>query len=496
MKTLKYLSLLIISALTIVSCEDLDVENTNDPDFTTAMSNATDVKGVAGGLYNTFYMTTSNYDGPALAMWTMADAGTCSWGNAGMRALSSEPRTAFDNTATYGYASINSNFYSSLYSALSQANDVLTKTVVDGLTIEVTEGTDDTQMVNAMAYFVQGISLGYLGLVYDQSFIVTEYTDLNSNIPLSTPETVIDSALVRLDKCIAICNSNDFTISSSWIPTETSLDQDGLKALASSYAARILAMAPRNASQDEDVDWQAVYDYASAGVTTDFAPVADDVTWYNSYHTYANYSGWGRVDMRIVNMLDPRMPSTWPDNGFSDLPTAATAETEGIDQRLLTNFQYLTSNNFSASRGTYHYSCYRFSGHDTYLTTWTEPMPEFPAAENDLLKAEAAMHLNKLTEAANIINDGSRTSKGGLSEISATESEIADAIFHERMIELFNTSMGLEYFTMRKADLLQEGTMLHFPIPGDQLDVLEMDYYTFGGTTGVAGEDYSNGGWK
>jgi hypothetical protein len=48
---------------------------------------------------------------------------------------------------------------------------------------------------------------------------------------------------------------------------------------------------------------------------------------------------------------------------------------------------------------------------------------------------------------------------------------------------------------MRKADKLQPGTPLHLPIPGQQLEVNIMDYYTFGPDKGVAGQDFSNGGW-
>ena len=59
--------------------------------------------------------------------------------------------------------------------------------------------------------------------------------------------------------------------------------------------------------------------------------------------------------------------------------------------------------------------------------------------------------------------------------------------------------MGVEFFTMRKADKLQPGTPLHLPIPGQQLEVNVMDYYTVGGLDaaqkGTPGVDVSNGGW-
>jgi PKD repeat protein len=497
MKDIKYLLMLFFFSLSIVSCEDLEVENENDPDADSVLSNASDVEGVASGLFNTWYIATAEYDGPALAMWVMADAGTCSWGNAGMRDLSSEPREAFDNTSTYSNAVINNDFYVSMYSVLTSSNAVLNQTINNGLEIEI-DSEDVTDRVSAVAYLVQGLSLGYLGLMYDQAYIVTHETEDITAVELSSYTDLLAVAISSLDNCIALCEASSFTVDDDYIPLSVELDQDGLKALASSYAARILSMAPRNSTENAAVDWTAVYDYASDGISTDFEPIADDVTWYNLYHTYANYSGWGRTDMRIVNMMDSSMPDQWPDGGFDDLPDPVTEYTDGVDNRIVDNFEYLDYNSFYESRGTYHFSCYRFSGRDEYLSTWTEAMPEFLVAENDLLKAEAAMHLGDYSEAAEIINAGTRVSNGGLDEISATESDVDDAIFHERMVELFCTSMGLEYFTMRKDDLHQEGTMLHFPIPGEQLDANDIDYYTFGGTTGVAGEDYSDGtgSWK
>ena len=49
---------------------------------------------------------------------------------------------------------------------------------------------------------------------------------------------------------------------------------------------------------------------------------------------------------------------------------------------------------------------------------------------------------------------------------------------------------------MRGLNLLQTGTLLHFPVPGASLDANSEEGYTFGGTTGEAGKDYSNGGWR
>ena len=86
---------------------------------------------------------------------------------------------------------------------------------------------------------------------------------------------------------------------------------------------------------------------------------------------------------------------------------------------------------------------------------------------------------------------------GVLLEVSGTEkNEIADAIHHERVIELAQTGVGLAFFEMRGKNLLQRGALLHLPIPGAALDANKEENYTFGGNTGVAGQDYSDGGWR
>lgn len=495
MKKMKYILLTLLVPFMIVSCEDLVVENLNDPDFAMATSNPSDLKGIAGGLINQWFQRTHEYDGPALGLWVMADAGTCSWGNGGMRVLSNEPRLMFDNTPAYQDAGINELLYSTMHSVISQANDILKNTVLSDVKIISEAGVDETPMVNAVAYLAQGMSIGYLGLLYDRVFIITEDVDLAAgDIVLKPYNEAIATAVSSLEKCIAICDANTFEIPYSWIPSLNPYTNTSIAELAHSMAARLLAYAPRNKAENEAVNWQKVYDHASKGITFDFAPVADDVSWYDLYHTYANFAGWGMTDMRVVHMMDPNMPAVWPgENGFDVIPAPAD---DPYDDRLLTDFEYQSSCPFRPERGYYHFTCYRFARRDLYLTTWTEPCPDMYVAENDMLKAEAALKLNKLDEAAGIINAGTRVTRGNMPPVAANAQAIADAIFHERNIELFCSGLAIEFFTMRKAELLQQGSFLHFPVPGSQLEVLEIEYYTFGADKGVPGVDVSNGGWK
>ena len=51
MKTIRYFLLFsTLVAFLVTGCESLEVKNENDPDFETAFSNPSDVRGVAGSL--------------------------------------------------------------------------------------------------------------------------------------------------------------------------------------------------------------------------------------------------------------------------------------------------------------------------------------------------------------------------------------------------------------------------------------------------------------
>lgn len=407
-----------------------------------------------------------------------------------MRDFGNEPRKEFDNKPSYSNAVITENYYNTIYSILSQSNDVLAQTINNGVVME--DGSTD--LVNAVAYFTQGITLGYLGLIYDKAFIVTHETDLTVEIQPSPYKDVIAAAVASLDKCIAVCNSGSFTVPSEWIPGDSWTSAE-FGQLASSYAARFLVYGSRNKAEDDATDWNRVYTYAKNGIQKDFAPLADDIKWYSLYQTYSIYGGWGQVDMYVINLMDPNMPAHFPSSGlFTDLPN--NGEATSIDSRLESDFEYLSSCPFRAERGYYHFSSYRYSRLDQYLTTWTEPMPVYYKAENDYFIAEAALHKGNVQEAADVMNASPMVTRGNLPELTADATKIAKAIHYERMVELMLSGMGVQFFEMRKENLLQEGTILHFPIPGSQLDVMQMDYYTFGPGIGTAGVDYSNGGWN
>ena len=298
-------------------------------------------------------------------------------------------------------------------------------------------------------------------------------------------------ALDRLDEAIAIADANSFTLPESWIPGYTGTSEN-LSELMNSIGARMLVSNVRNTAQKTNITWSKVIQYADNGITNDFEILMDDVVWYDLIpKTYLVYPGWARLDMRIVNMLDPTQPDYWTEDLVS-----VPESTSPIDARLNSDFEFLGSNSFRPERGKYHFSNYRYSRYDDYITEWTINVTEFSKAELDMYKAEALLMTNDVSGAAAIVNAGTRTTRGELPAVAENSADIQAAIHHERLVEFSFTSMGLGFFEMRKEDQLQSGTLLHFPVPGEALDAIPADYYTFGGTSGVAGEDYSTGGWR
>jgi tetratricopeptide (TPR) repeat protein len=493
MKNKIFLLIFSLSLLFTTSCiKKLDVTNDTNPSIEDIYSDPQAVYGAASSLFYNWYIDAQTHSwSPQMSMITMADQGTSSWLNSGMYDLSSEPRKAFDNSESYKYAKIFNHYWEKLYAVLNNANDIL-KLVHNGMEIGKIDNNGkgaDTKLVEAVSYFIQGLSLGYLGLVYDKAFVITDQTSnvVTKPVPFSD---VIDTAIASLQKAVKICENNTFTVPDNWFNGKTYSNSE-LEQLAYSYMARFLVYEPRNAQQNEATDWQKVLDFANKGITSDFKIYLDNVNWKNwVYHYTYEQDDWVMVDARIIHLMDPNYPAHLETG--SD-PGVATSN----DARLGTDFVHTTTCPFKPERGYYHYSYYLYH-RLKYSFSNPDWFPEFYVNELQLIKAEAYVHLGQLSQAIDIINTSSRITRGKLSPLpySATKKQILDAIFYERDIELFVAGFADDFFDMRRRDLLQKGTLLNFPIPAKELNVLGMPVYTFGGVANADGINTSNGGWR
>lgn len=469
-----------VLAVMFYSCEletDLEVENLEAPTSAQIGNEATADQLIQG------WWNTANAPGIGLTLQGMSDVTTMSWGNWALRDMTWEPRRTWDNASTYAYASVTENYFNSMHAVLADAN-----AIVGGLESGDISFSDEDKY-ESLGKFGQAAALGYLGLVFDRVYASDETGTINEGEPLNY-KAAIELALDKLDEAIAAADRGSFDLNEQVYGISYSGEE--WSQFLNTFAARLLVNSARNSQERENLDWNRVLNYTQNGLTYDFEIGMDGwINWTGGWQTYAVYPGWGRTDLRLISLMDPDYPSTWP----AEATTLPPASSE--DNRLETDYEYLSGQSFREDRGTYHFSSYRYAGLDYLIQSrWTEPVVEAPETENDLYMAEAQLRLGNLSEAASIINSGTRVNRGGLDPVAAEEDALWDAIHYERLLELQNKGMGLTFFEMRGRDLLQEGTLLHFPIPGAALEAAGLPQYTFGAGVGTPGEDFSSGGWK
>ena len=146
----------------------------------------------------------------------------------------------------------------------------------------------------------------------------------------------------------------------------------------------------------------------------------------------------------------------------------------------------------------------------------------FTDTETKYLMAEAKLMMGENTTAANILNQSpaknTRTDLGfdlpavrnqriqsngltGNHSYDGSESiaEFQLALLREYSVELEGLGgVGLQWFFMRRHDLLQEGTATMYPIPESELLEQGMPHYTFGGVENAGQNGTASGAnsWK
>lgn len=486
------LQLICIGLLLLFSCgNEIDnVINANNPDRNQVISNGSDLIGVVSGGFVTWWQSTSRDLYPPLAV--AADVATCSWGNFGMRVLSSEPRNPIINAASWADISVLEQPWQGNYGAISSANDVLGAINNNGVTW-IVSGVDNTPMVTAAAYLLRGLAYGNLGLLFEKGFEVNENTDVSQKLEFVPYQELINLALADLNRAIEIANANSIEIPNTVI-NGVALSSTDLVKLCNSYKARFIVQSARDQTETNAIDWSEIQTLTENGITADFGPTGDNgISWWNNANVLMDSpNGFGRfgarVDMRVINLLDDSQPIFFPATSGSTLtnPEITTPDARvGVGK----DFEFRSDILFRSERGRFHYSHYihtRFQNDPTFSDgADAKQIKTFTLEDNRLLMAEAKARLNNLSGAITDVNASSRTTRGELPDLPSTASlqDILDAIFYERYIELFNTAYGSGYFDRRRTNALQVGTFRHFPVPATELEVLSEALYTLGGTS-------------
>jgi hypothetical protein len=502
---------------------DLNVTNPNEPDVERAISTPSDVRQLIGSSYNTWFHGMQGCavlpcePVPGIAAGVMSDAMTMAYGNYGARFNGQEPRLAYNNSSAAGDGYVASSPYDAMYGALGAANDGL-RAIDRGIEVKASASApDETEAFQAFAWMIQGLSLGFQALIFNEGFVVTETTPDNSAV-LEPYAAVNAAAVASLDKTIAAATGKTWEIPVEYTPGMT-LTAENLAKMANTMAARQLAYVPRTAAENAAVNWGKVLSYADKGISTGTAfslQIQGDGgnSWFDFFKGYNNLASWVRIDQRIVQEADPTQPvvftsTTAPPRAVpADLRWArGTPDAAGDVKQPGADFWYYSAIPYDPARGPYFFSNWvhaRYRTHSYEVSpAFTTLVPYVLAAENDLLIAEALVRTNgDKARAASLVNK-TRVTRGGLPPVTAATptAEFLGAIFYERDVELWGTAAGRDWFDRRRIDAsvtynglpigniwafrggsnLQKGTPRSLPVPAKELETLGIPVYTFGG---------------
>ena len=516
-------------ALILASCADLSVENLNAPNESDVITDPTAYIPLLQGSYDDAFYQLNGFEG--ILLDGQADYMTTTNRSNGFWDFSFQPRMRVNNTTGYAYAFVMNNPWLRFYSAIGSANDVIRVIQNDNQTI-VVDGVDLTQKYLAAAYFLRGVSTGYLGMLYDQALILDE----NSGVVDPSPYAdVIEASIADLQRAITTAEgASNF----DWdlLPTGESLDLAAFRGFANSFAARILIGKARTDAEAKALpttEYDRIIAFAKAGAGQGAAGVPDNylfstVTPYVFYHDYADWSGYYiaandgylPVDVRVMQLLQRDYLGTTPPFDFivtrdGDGNLLPMAEMVSDDPRTEYFWHSETFGFLSQSRDLRLFTSYqnnRIYGDNDWGGYAEFPVPFFIKAEMEYILAEAEFRKGNKVAAAGYLNASpfgtgvtdltpfelpavtlEAMSEDGLSggyEISTTAPDAAFvyALQKEQAVELtYFANMASNLIFMRRHDLLQTGTPLHWPVPAATIEIVAtLSPYSFGGESDVA----------
>jgi hypothetical protein len=503
-----------------VGCVDLDVKNLNDPDAERALSTPGDVESLIGGAYSA-WLGCLNTSGPTAWMSNASGEHVAPWGNFGMEMYARIPRIPTANQAgASNVVTLTQCWYRS-YRAIAAIADGL-KQIESG---RIDLGTEGNLRAKAFGRFMLGVSHGTVALLYDSGFVYDETID-PTTVVLQDYSAVMDAAYGYLDEAASLAGTGSFTVPSTWMSQDVTAAT--LARLAHSWKARLRANVARTPADRAAVDWGLVVSDVGDGITADWTNnMRGSVGTHTEYMIfYRLWTGWQMQNNWVMGMADQSGNyQTWmntptidkqpfliitPDTRWPQGPDEAT-QLANPGERYGVNQGNDGSRVWSRpDRGTWRWSYYEQRVNPFFdPLTYTEDadLPMVTVREMKALAAEAAYRSGNMGAVAAFVNE-TRPLHG----LNATDAAGLNTSCVPRMPpthptnpngcgdlwEMFKWEKRLEtqfagplrsgfYFDGRGWGDLMEGTILQFPVPYGEMQLLGMQPYNFGGVGGEFG---------
>lgn len=494
------IGLVVAVIFTMNGCADLDVINPNEPDRARALSQASDVEALIAGTFRTWWdLQQGHAPGPMLSQ--AAEEVSSASANHGTGDSGAQPRIPIVNQTGYQWGYPVEDPWLLLNRGLAAIRDGLQSITEGGLEI----GPDDRDgpRTQAFAKFMQGLSHGFIALMYDQGFVLDESIEDPNDVQLQPYSEVMAAARGYLAEARTIAGQNDFTIPSEWMGA--SYTSAELVRLAHSYEARFMAQVARTPTERDAVDWNEVLSHVDQGVTEDFGIQRSGPggIWGSDFKD--SFSGeTSGVGLRFLGRAD--QSGGWQAWEASD-PRDKVAFVVDTDDRRISGdvpessgkyIQYLGFTVNEPERGPWFMTYYSPLVYRSLSETDVGFVHELTVEEMEFLRAEAYVRLDQPENALPIIN-ATRVTEGELPPADengvsgarcvprTVTGECGDLLYtlhYEKMMETIFLSAGSSYYDSRGFGTLRTGTPLHFAVPAADLETLNLDVYTYGGPGG------------
>lgn len=546
------LALLAGLAVATSACGDfLHVENLNAPDRERALAQPQDLEALIGGTWSVYFglvhgsgSTTRHPYIPNLFP-NIATQFTTTSSFGGARENVEEPRRAIDNnisvgstTGTWGPRLL----YDDMNQIAASVRQGLITLDEQGVQLVDESGGDGTPRARAFAKFMQGLAWSTAALIHDRVSVVDEHAETASDpveqaIASLVPwQEGLARGLESLQEAVTIAQQNSFqfpdaSVSHLWFAAPNAITSDELARIANTYMARFLVLSARSPAEREQVDWNRVLELTANGVSRDFEIILEPDFRESVYYSRSQLNTAGcancyRWDNRLIGHADVSgayqawISAPRPERFRFDIVTpdrritGPTPTSDGAYTRYRAD-----DNGFQAGAGLYLFSAYQWARHahrGFEANAGTAIMVSVD--ENNLLRAEALLRTGDPQGAAELINvtrtrahtlpDG--VTYPGLPPVTADGVPVSDdcvprtdsgecgdlmvALWYERMIELAGLDALRGYGDSRGFGLLPDGAWLQAPLPPEELELLGLANYTFGGEGDPFGAVYAPAG--
>jgi hypothetical protein len=523
----------------IVGCGDslLEVDNTSNPDRTRILRTAADAEALAGAQFQQIISATlGSTTRTQIRMLTISFENASGLANNGLGPPSNFPRPPIDNGRGNPYQGENFADFTIHSSVAKNAALVLARaadTSAFKLSGDTTVHRQNLQRLYAWTYFVYGVGLGNLSLVYDSAGIPRP-TDEARFVPALEGYAAVNAyALKQLDSALVYATkSGTSSLAAGWLtgPGGATVTMANFQKVIRSYRARLRAGVARNVTERIAVDWTAVIADATTGIDADLTVKMDpnqgwDVAWLQTGTAHYRSGEWHQMPYHIIGMADssggyeawlrtPRDSRTpfliltrdarFP-AGATRAAQSAVGQGQPTGRRIFRNRTEGSLDVGSIGWRVSQYDHYRFRSFADAGRIGDFPI--FTKAELDMLAAEGHIRTGNIAAAALLI-DKTRTTAGlpALTGMVTTINDpvpggascvpripvaptytttacgnILEAMKWEKRMETAYTTYGAWFFDSRGWGDLALGTAIQWPVPNQELDARLKPLYTQGG---------------